>query len=129
MIRGFRDTLVCPRGQCTGMAALDGLIGGSGSRMRWLEAREAARGSWSVEAAQISGDDIADFDFAAGGRVPGDLYGSGPPEAPGCLLVAKRRVGAGLDWLEASAALWGAYPHAAPSHVGRSRPCEDGPTW
>ena len=87
------------------------------------------QGGGAVVGSVVNQAVIVFFDLAAGGRVPGVLYGSGPPDAPGCLLVAMRRVGAGLDWLEESAALWGAYPPAAPSHVGRSRPFEDGPAW
>ena len=72
------------------MAAFEGLrrglVGGS-------QSGEAAAGRVRVRVF---------FDFAAGGRVPGVLYGSGPPDAPGCLLVAMRRVGAGLDWPEVS---------------------------
>ena len=64
-----------------------------------------------------------------GGRVPGVLYGSGPPEAPGCPLAAERRAGRRTGLARGLTASRGAYPHAAPSHVGRFRPYEAGPAW
>ena len=51
------------------------------------------QGGGAVVGSVVNQAVIVFFDLAAGGRVPGVLDGSGPPDAPGCLLVAKRRAG------------------------------------
>ena len=79
-----------------------GLVGGS-------QGGEAAAGGVKDKG------EVVCFDLAAGGRVPGVLYGSGPPDAPGCLLVAKRRAGRGTGLARGLGCLVGCLPSCGSS--------------